>query len=151
MSPTPSGTLRVVGRMRIVLSAYPSRAAALDAMDEVLGRRLAACANLLPVESRYWWKGRIESARESLVLFKTLPKRVGSLLRYLKEAHPYDVPEVAEVDVPRADPDYLRYLAATLDGASPNRRKTARRPEAPRGRGARGPGRTRARPHRRSR
>jgi periplasmic divalent cation tolerance protein len=153
VSPYPTNPARAVGPMRIVLSAYPSRAAALAAMDAALARRLAACANLLPVDSRYWWKGRVESASESLVLFKTVPKRVGSLLRFLKESHPYDVPEVAEVDVPRVDPAYLRYLAETLDVVAPGspRPGSARRREGPRGRAARGLGRTRARHRRRSR
>jgi periplasmic divalent cation tolerance protein len=150
VNPHPADRGHAVGPMRIVLSTYPSRAAALAAMDAALARRLAACANLLPVDSRYWWKGRVESAGESLVLFKTVPKRVGALLQFLKESHPYDVPEVAELDVLRVDPGYLRYLGATLEvaAATPPRPGSARRREAPRGRAARGPGRTRA-PHRR--
>jgi periplasmic divalent cation tolerance protein len=150
VSPHPAGPVRAVGPMRVVLSAYPSRTAALAAIDAALDRRLIACANLLPVDSRYWWKGRVESASESLVLFKTVPRRVEALLRFLKESHPYEVPEVAELDVARVDPSYLRYLATTLGVVARPMPGSggARRREAPRGRVARGPGRTRA-PHRR--
>jgi periplasmic divalent cation tolerance protein len=153
VSPYPTAPGRAVGPMRIVLSAYPSRVAALAAMDAALARRLAACAHLLPIDSRYWWKGRVESASESLVLFKTVPKRVEALLRFLKESHPYEVPEVAELDVPRVDPGYLRYLTTTVDVAAvpPPLRGGARRREAPRGQAARGPGRTRGQHRRRSR
>ena len=153
MSPAAQSAEGEAGPMRIVVSAYPDRPAALAAIDAVLARRLAACANLLPIDSRYWWKGRVESARESLVLFKTVRRRVGTLVEFLERSHPYEVPEVAEVDVPRANHGYLAYLAATLASAQapPLRRNGATRPEAPRGRAARRPGRTRAPPHRRSR
>jgi len=150
MSPDPLDPVRTAGPMRIVLSNYPSRAAALAAVDVVLSRRLAACANVLPVDSRYWWKGRVESGSESMVVFKTVLSRVEELLTFLKESHPYDVPEVVEVDVLRVDPDYFGYLASTLGPAAapPPARGASTRRAAPRGRAARGPGRTRE-PHRR--
>jgi periplasmic divalent cation tolerance protein len=138
--------------MRLVITTYPSRDAALEAVDAALKDGLAACANIVPVRSRYWWKGRIESADEALVLFKTVPKRIGALFRHLEMTHPYDVPEVAEVDVPRAGNAYLRYLAETLDpeALSPPLKGGVRRPGARQGRGARFPARTRAPRHRRS-
>jgi periplasmic divalent cation tolerance protein len=151
MSPPPVPA-RPPGPMRLVLSAYPSPRAAEAAVRGALTRKLVACASVLSVRSRYWWKGRLEAADESLVLFKTVPKRVGALFDYLAASHPYDVPEVAEVDVGRVAPGYLSYLVTTLDPSSlepPER--PVRRPEGPRARGARGPGRTRAPHHRRSR
>ncbi len=153
MSPYPLDPVRAVGPMRILLSAYPSRDAALDAIAGALERRLAACANVLPIDSRYWWRGRVETSSESLVLFKTVPKRVGALVQFLAEGHPYEVPEIAEIDVPRVGPAYLRYLAETLDpdAPPPPLGGGARRRAAPRGRGAQRPGRTRARRPPRSR
>jgi periplasmic divalent cation tolerance protein len=150
VSPYPLEPARSMGPMRLVVTTFPSREAALRAVEGVLTGHLAACANIVDTHSRYWWKGRVESADEALVLFKTVPKRVGALFRYLEVNHPYDVPEVAEVDVPRVGSAYLRYLAATLDPESPPppwgggpTRSGARR-----GRGARAPRRTRG-PHRR--
>ena len=153
MSPYPADPEWARGPMRLVLTTYPSRERALAAVTGALTRGLAACGNVVPAESRYWWKGRVVSEAEVLVLFKTEPKRVGALFRYLAEDHPYSVPEIVELDVPRAAPSYLAYLTTTLDGASglPPRRGRSRRPEGPRVRAARGPGRTRARPRHRSR
>lgn len=153
MSPYPLDPGRAVGPMRLVVTTYPSREVALRAVEVVLREELAACANIVPAHSRYWWKGRIESADEALVVFKTVPKRVGALFRHLESHHPYEVPEVAEVDVPRVGSAYLRYLAATLDPDSPPPPMGggATRRGARRARGARSPGRTRARHHRPSR
>jgi len=153
MSPYPIEPARSLGPMRIAITTYPSREAALSAVDSVLEAKLAVCANILPVHSRYWWKRGIETADEALVLFKTAPKRVGALFRHLEVNHPYEVPEVAELDVPRVGGAYLRYLAVTLEPSSPppplgggSTRRGGRR-----GRGARSLPRTRVRPHRRSR
>jgi periplasmic divalent cation tolerance protein len=145
---------RARGPMRVVLTTYPDRAAALRALRAALDRRLVACATVIPVDSTYWWEGKVTSGAEALVLFKTVPKRVGHLFRYLKETHPYEVPEIAELDVPRVDAGYLGYLSATLDpeGAVEEAgRPPATRPGGPRARGARVPGRTRARRRRPSR
>jgi periplasmic divalent cation tolerance protein len=152
MTPYPQDPVHAVGPMRLVLSSYPSHEAAVAAARGSVERRLAACAQIVATESRFWWEGKVETASESMVLFKTVPKRVGALFGYLRSSHPYDVPEIVEIDVPRLEPGFLRYLAATLDAtalAPPP--ASVRRRAAPRARAGRGPARTRARPHRRSR
>jgi len=149
VSPYPMDPVDAVGPMRIVLCAFPTDASAARASRGAVEARLAACAQRVPVESSYWWHGKLEDASEVLVLFKTAPKRVGGLFRFLAAHHPYQVPEIVEIDVPRAHAPYLRYLSDTLDpdapppplggGRSPIRRGS------PRGRAARRPGRTRGR------
>ena len=144
------------GPMRLVLCAFPDESKARLAVDGALKKRLAACAQCTAVDSRYWWKGRVESAQEVLVVFKTVPKRVGGLFRHLADRHPYEVPEIIEIDVPRVHPPYLRYLAESIDPHSPpmplgggrSDSRTTRRGSR-RDRGARRPARTRAPPRRR--
>ncbi len=152
MSPYPADPEWARGPMRVVLSTYPDAARAGAAVEGALARRLAACGSLVPVESRYWWKGTIARDAEILVLFKTVPKRVGALFRFLAESHPYEVPEIVELDVPRAAAGYLAYLAAELDRSSgPLSADAVTRPVGPRAPAARGPARTRGRPRRPSR
>lgn len=151
MSPPPLPE-RSPGPMRLVLSSYPSPETATAAARGALERKLVACASVLAQRSQYWWRGRIESASESLVVFKTAPKSVGALFGYLRASHPYEVPEVVELDVPRVDPAYLGWLLETVDPSSMERAPPRlRRPGGRRARGARPPGRTRARRRRRSR
>ena len=144
------------GPMRLVLCAFPADGVATRVARSALELKLAACAQELPLKSQYWWKGRVESADETLVIFKTVPKRVGALFRFLAGAHPYEVPEIVELDVPRVHPPYLAYLAETIDADAPplplgggRARVAAKRPVSRRGRAAPRPGRTRARRRRR--
>ncbi len=142
------------GPMRLVLCAFPNDGSADAVIEEVLRSRLAACVNAVPIGSRYWWKGAIESAAETLLVFKTVPKRVGALFRLLEERHPYEVPEMVEIDVPRVNDAYLSYLAETIDADAPPlplgggraAPSVVTRRGSRRGRGAPRPGRTRA-PH----
>ena len=151
MSPLPVEPAGATGPMRLVLSAYPSAAAADRAVRGVLDRRLAACASSLAQRSTFLWRGRRETASETLVIFKTAPKTVGALFGYLARTHPYDVPEVVELDVARAEPRYLAWLAGIVDPTSAaGAPAPSRRRGGPRGRGARAPGRARARPRPRS-
>jgi len=150
VSPYPLDPVRAVGPARLVISSYPSRDAARAAVRGAVEARLAACGTVLDAASQYWWQGRVVEATEAVVLFKTVPKRVGALFAYLRAHHPYEVPEILEVDLPRVDDGYLRYLARTIDtdAPPPPLGGGATRRAAPRARAARPLGRTRA-PHRR--
>src|SRR5881398_3789794 len=84
-----------VRNARIVLVTCPSLALARKIARAVVEKRLAACVNVVrsPVESFYTWKGKLESAREQLLLLKTTTTRLPELEREVKRLHSYDVPE----------------------------------------------------------
>ena len=119
MSPYPMDPSDATGPMRLVLCAFPSDAVAARTSRAAIGGRLAACAQRWPIQSTYWWEGKVEEAGEVLVVFKTAPKRVGALFQLLATHHPYKVPEILEVDVPRVHEGYLRYLSETIDSHAP--------------------------------
>ena len=119
MSPYPMDPIDATGPLRLVLTALPDTPEVERIVREAVARRLAACAQTGPVASVYWWNDRVETAAERLVIFKTTPKLVGALFRYLAEVHPYEVPEILEVDVARAHAPYQAYLARTLDAFAP--------------------------------
>lgn len=82
---------------------------------ELVQRRLAGCAQVLgPIESVYHWQGRIETAEEWQVLFKTRRDLYPALDAALGELHPYDVPEILAVPVVEASPAYLDWLEQSL-------------------------------------
>lgn len=153
MSPYPIDPAEARGPMRLVMTTYPDLEVAQEQIERVVGARLAACAQMVPIRAWYWWKGRVETGEECLVIFKTAPKRVGALFYALERGHPYEVPEVIELDVPRVAPGYLSYLTQELmpGPQPPLGQGELTRPAAPRARGVRCPGRTPAPRRRRSR
>ena len=81
----------------------------------LLRKKMAACVNRVPgIESRYWWKGKIETAREELLLIKTSKGKLPSLIRWVRENHPYTVCEVIALPVAQGNPPYLRWIEQSL-------------------------------------
>jgi periplasmic divalent cation tolerance protein len=78
----------------------------------VVSKRLAACVNIIlsPVESFYSWKGKLETAREYLLVIKTTAKRLAELEREVKRLHSYDVPEFIALPITGGSAKYLMWL-----------------------------------------
>jgi periplasmic divalent cation tolerance protein len=89
-------------------------AAARDAIvDELLRRRLVACAQTVgPVTSRYWWNGEISEASEWLVVCKTVPRHVDEVIEAVRSRHPYEVPEIVAAEISGGLTAYLDWVAA---------------------------------------
>jgi periplasmic divalent cation tolerance protein len=81
----------------------------------VVKEKLAACASVLPaVRSRYWWKGKVETASERLLIFKTRSAKVPSLIRRVRALHSYGVPEVIALPIRAGNPAYLKWIDESL-------------------------------------
>ncbi len=78
----------------------------------LLEERLVACVQIFPVRSRYWWRGKLESAEEVMLLMKTRAELMERLTRRVRQLHPYEVPEVVSVAICEGNPDYLAWLTA---------------------------------------
>jgi periplasmic divalent cation tolerance protein len=109
------------GKHVVVLITCASRAEARRIARQIVAQRLAACANLLeaPVESVYRWKGKVEKAREFLLLIKTSAARLGALQAEVERLHSYDVPEFIALPILYGSPAYLGWLA---DCVTPERK-----------------------------
>src|SRR5260370_10875149 len=96
----------------IVFVTCPSLALARNIARGVVQKRLAACVNDVrsPVESFYTWKGKLESAREHLLVMKTTTSRLLQLEREVRRLHTYDVPEFIALPITEGSPDYLSWL-----------------------------------------
>jgi periplasmic divalent cation tolerance protein len=96
---------------RVVLITAPDRATGEKLARELVGRRLAACVNLLDgVTSIYRWEGAIEAASEVLLMAKTTAGRYAELERALAELHPYQVPECIALAPTSVAPRYRAWL-----------------------------------------
>jgi len=81
----------------------------------LVSERKAACVNIMPqVHSRFWWKGKIDSADESLLIVKTKASLLEALIKLVKENHSYDIPEVIALPIIGGNQDYLRWIDDVL-------------------------------------
>lgn len=79
----------------LMLTTVPDAETAKVLSDGALDARLAACVSELgAIKSRYHWQGKVETADEIQLLFKTSPVRALELERFILAHHPYETPEI---------------------------------------------------------
>lgn len=97
----------------LVITNLPDRAAAENLADALIRQRVAACVNILaPCRSVYRWKAEVQHGEEHPVLIKTTRDRYAALEAAIREAHPYELPEIVAVPIERGLPAYLDWVAA---------------------------------------
>jgi periplasmic divalent cation tolerance protein len=94
----------------VIISTYPDKKSISKIANKLVKSKLAACVNITKVSSVYSWQGKIENANEFLAVFKTTQKNKLKLKKEIKKTHPYQVPEIAELDVTDINKSYLQWL-----------------------------------------
>ena len=84
--------------MKTVLTTICKREDAEKMAEALLREKLAACVNMFPVESTYWWKGGIEKESEFVMMIKTKNSLAGKLEKRIVELHPYELPVIEVID-----------------------------------------------------
>lgn len=97
----------------LVYVTVPDMPQAERIAQAVVGDRLAACANMLPaMQSVYHWQGKIETAAEVVLIFKTLDTLFAPLCAKVKELHSYETPCIISVPIAAGDQAYLDWIKA---------------------------------------
>ena len=100
----------------VVLVTCKSPAEARRIGRAVVASRVAACANVLPgkIESIYHWRGRVERARETLLLLKTTRRRWPKLREAIRRMHSYEVPEIVALPIAAGLDEYLDWVGESV-------------------------------------
>jgi periplasmic divalent cation tolerance protein len=96
----------------VVLVTCGSAKEARKIARAVVEQRMAACANMVtsPVHSIYRWKGKVESAKEFLLIIKSTQGRFAELKAAVKRLHSYDVPEIIALPIAHGEAAYLTWI-----------------------------------------
>ena len=83
----------------------------------LLGSRVAGCVQVFgPVQSKYWWKGKIEEAEEWVCMIKARSADYERIEALIRQAHSYDVPEILAFPIQQGSRRYLEWLEAETSG-----------------------------------
>jgi periplasmic divalent cation tolerance protein len=94
----------------VIISTYPDKKSISKIAKEFVKNKIVACVNISKISSIYSWKNKVENTSEYIAIFKTTTKNKKLLKQKIKETHPYDVPEIAEINVTSINDSYLKWL-----------------------------------------
>lgn len=78
---------------------------------DLVGRRLAACVNILPgMLSQYRWQGRVQTDEEAVLIAKTRSDLVDALSERVREIHSYDCPCIVALPIAGGNPAFLQWI-----------------------------------------
>ena len=95
----------------VVLITTSSEEEAHKIAELLVNKKKAACVYIVPrVDSLFWWKDKLDSARESLLLVKTKASLFPDIVKLVKRMHSYEVPEIIALPIIDGSEDYLKWL-----------------------------------------
>jgi periplasmic divalent cation tolerance protein len=99
----------------LVFVTTPNRATSEKLAKLLVKRKLAACVNAVPgARSLYWWKGKIQKAKEELLIIKSQKSKWPRLSQAIRENHPYEVCEILALPADLGNPAYLKWIDESL-------------------------------------
>src|SRR2546423_748025 len=100
---------------KLVLTTAGSQEEAQKLARALVERRLAACVNLVPqMQSVYRWEGKVEEARECLLLIKTTGSAADKLCDAIRELHSYQLPEAVVIGIESGSEKYLSWIGESM-------------------------------------
>ena len=82
----------------IVFTTVSGADEAAKLAQNIVKEKLAACVQVMPIASHYFWDGEVRSEPEQLLLIKTVREKYDELELFIEANHPYETPEIVAVD-----------------------------------------------------
>ncbi|WP_114689122.1 divalent-cation tolerance protein CutA [Polynucleobacter necessarius] len=109
-SPASSSTLLVVA------TSLPSVELAKTMARAMVENYLAACVQLTEgIQSIYRWEGKIFEEKEVLLSAKTTEAKWLEISTFIKNAHPYDLPEILAFSPEQYEKQYGKWVESEVN------------------------------------
>ena len=95
----------------VMLTTTPTREEAAKLAELLIAEKLAACVQLLPIESFYFWQGKTQNEAEILLLIKTRTALFDAATARIKQIHSYSVPEIVAMPFTGGFQGYFDWIA----------------------------------------
>ncbi len=77
----------------------------------LIKNKLAACVNIIDnVNSLFRWQGKVDNAKEALLIIKSRKALMNNLIKKVKSLHSYAVPEIIALPIISGDKEYLKWI-----------------------------------------
>jgi periplasmic divalent cation tolerance protein len=103
----------------VVFTTWPASPPVAPFALALIADRLAACVHVFDLGSSFYqWQGRVEETAEHQVVIKTTRDRLPALTARLRQAHPYDLPELLVCDA-EGSGAYAAWVRKSVEVAEP--------------------------------
>ncbi len=106
------------GEFSIVFTTTNTQASAQDIAAALLRERLAACIQIVQVQSHYVWQDRVCNEPEHQLQIKARTSQFDRICTFLDTIHPYETPEIVRVDITAAAPAYAAWMRDVTGGGA---------------------------------
>jgi periplasmic divalent cation tolerance protein len=97
----------------LVMTSLPDEDTAKALAKRLIDIHLAACVQIQRgVQSIYRWEGRVCEEQEVVLVAKTTAEQWSAISAFIKQNHPYDVPEIIAQPITHSHTDYARWAIA---------------------------------------
>ncbi len=99
----------------VILVTASNKKEARKIAGRLIKNKLAACVNITErIESLFFWEGKIQRTRESLLIIKSTRAKFPRIVKLIKSLHSYKVPEIIALPVIAGDKPYLGWIDASI-------------------------------------
>jgi periplasmic divalent cation tolerance protein len=99
----------------VVLVTVGNSQEAVLLAKSLVEKRLAACVNLVPgVSSWYWWEGQVTEDQELLLIMKSSRDKFAELEKEVIRLHSYAVPEVVALQIVEGSQNYMNWIEVSM-------------------------------------
>jgi len=98
----------------VVLVTVPKGKEPFKLTKLLLAKKLCACVNIIKgVDSFFWWQGKIDTAKESLLVIKTKRRLLPRLIKAVRDVHSYSVCEIIALPIITGNKAYLDWIESS--------------------------------------
>lgn len=94
----------------VVYTIFPNLKTAKRIIKGLVKNKMIACGNIFRLSSIYIWKGKIEQNPEYGAFIKTTKRNYKKVEIYIKNNHPYEVPEIISWKIDKGLNSYLKWI-----------------------------------------
>jgi len=94
----------------VVMTTCANEEDAKPIIDVLLSNGLAACVQVLPINSYYLWKGDVANDSEVLLLIKCKKSKYEKIQNEILNFHKYEIPEIIQLPISDGLDKYLAWI-----------------------------------------
>jgi len=99
----------------VILITAANKGEAKKIAKSLVENKLAACVNVLSeVSSLFWWKSKVDTAKEIILLIKSRREKLNKIVKLVKSLHSYDCPEIIALPIVGGSKTYLDWIDESI-------------------------------------